>query len=178
MWLYNKSFHFITFIYLVDYKNTQGWLFPGPQCLGLHLERLKWLAWIWMLGDWSHLDLLFVFLVSGLGWQGDLLYSDSGPGHLCVRASHCARDPHSMVAGSWEGDFHRTWGTLMVLNDLALKVTSITRTHSVAEKWITSLLIFKGRIRLHLEEMAGSHYRRACRVGNTPVALSGKDILL
>lgn len=152
---------------------------PWPTVSGerLHLERLKWLAWIWMLGDWSHLDLLFIFLVSGLGWQGDLLYSDSAR-HLCVTAFHCARDPHSMVAGSWEGDFHRTWGTLMVLNDLALKVTSITRTHSVVEKRITSLLIFEGRIRLHLEEMAGSHYRRARNMGHTPVALYGKYILL
>lgn len=61
LWLHNKSFHFIIFTDLVDYKRTQwGWLFPAPQYLGLHLGRLEWLGLITMLGDWNHLDILFV----------------------------------------------------------------------------------------------------------------------
>lgn len=41
MWLYNRSFHFITFIYLVDYKNTQGVTLPWPTVSGASPEKTQ-----------------------------------------------------------------------------------------------------------------------------------------
>lgn len=94
----------------------------------------------------------------------------------CVLQPQYDRHPRSMVAGSWEGNFHKDLGDAH-----GLEWPNLERHEHHSDSfcwWITSPPVSKGRIRLHLEEMAGSHYRRACRMGNTPVALYGKYILL
>lgn len=178
MWLYNRSFHFITFIYLVDYKNTQGVTLPWPTVSGASPEKTQMTGMD--LNAWGpessgpslHISATWAGMtrwpaVLWLWTRTPVCYSLSVTGILIAWGLGPERET-----------FPRTWGTLMALNDLALKVMSITQTHSVGEKWNTSPLIPRGRIRLHLEEMAGSHYRTACRMGNTPAALYGKYILL
>lgn len=152
-----------------------GWLFPGPQCLGLHPKDSN---------DWHGFECLgtgviwtFSSYICSLGWDDKVtccpLTLDQD---TCVLQPQYDRHPRSVVAGSWEGNFHKDLGDAH-----GLEWPNLERHEHHSDSfcwWITSPPVSKGRIRLHLEEMAGSHYRRACRMGNTPVALYGKYILL
>lgn len=111
----------------------------------------------------------FIYLLPGLGWHGDHVL------WLWTRTPVCYSLSVTGILIAWglgpeRETFPRTWDA----HGLEWSSIESHEHHSDSfcwcEKWNTSPLIPRGRIRLHLEEMAGSHYRTACRMGNTPAA--------